>query len=54
MEFISAVKDTFYKYGTFTGKADRSQFWWFILFLLLGIVVSSLIDKVLVGYFFVT
>jgi uncharacterized membrane protein YhaH (DUF805 family) len=52
MEFISAVKDAFYKYGSFTGKADRPQFWWFILFLLLGIVVSSLIDKVLLGHFF--
>ena len=52
MEFISAVKDAFKKYGTFTGKADRSQFWWFLLFLSFGIVVSKGIDNVLVGYFF--
>ena len=52
MEFISAVKDAFNKYGTFTGKADRAQFWWFLLFLSFGIVVSKGIDKVLVGYFF--
>lgn len=52
MEFISAVKDAFNKYGTFTGKADRAQFWWFLLFLSFGIVVSKVIDNVLVGYFF--
>tara|TARA_B100001179_G_C18562932_1_gene391438 strand:+ start:447 stop:827 length:381 start_codon:yes stop_codon:yes gene_type:complete len=52
MEFISAVKDVFNKYATFTGKADRPQFWWFLLFLLFGTVVSTSIDNLLVGYFF--
>ena len=52
MEFISAVKDVFNKYATFTGKADRSQFWWFLLFLSFGTVVSTSIDNLLVGYFF--
>ena len=32
MGFIEAVKTCFMKYATFTGRARRSEYWWFVLF----------------------
>jgi len=32
MDFITAVKTCFSKYVTFSGRAQRSEFWWFMLF----------------------
>jgi len=31
MSFMEAVKTCFSKYATFTGRARRSEFWWFYL-----------------------
>ena len=39
MDFISAVKICFKKYGDFNGRASRSEFWYFYLF---GIIVGIL------------
>lgn len=33
MGFLEAVKTCFGKYATFEGRATRSEFWWFQLFL---------------------
>ena len=43
MNFISAVKSVFSQYATFTGRARRSEFWYFVLF---NIVVSFVISMV--------
>ncbi len=41
MGFVEAVQECLRKYATFTGRAGRSEFWWFVLFtILLGIVSS--------------
>lgn len=32
MTFIESVKTVYSKYATFSGRATRSEFWWFILF----------------------
>lgn len=32
MGFTEAVKTVFSKYATFSGRATRSEFWWFYLF----------------------
>ena len=32
MNMIEAVKTVFKKYATFSGRAKRSEFWWFMLF----------------------
>ncbi|MCY4541709.1 MAG: DUF805 domain-containing protein [Rhodobacteraceae bacterium] len=32
MGFSEAVKTCFLKYFTFNGRAQRSEFWWFVLF----------------------
>lgn len=34
--FLGAVKEGFRKYGNFTGRASRSQCWYWILFVFLG------------------
>ena len=38
MDPITAVKTCFKKYFDFTGRARRSEFWWFMLF---GFIISS-------------
>lgn len=38
MGFVEAVKTCFSKYATFSGRARRSEFWWFYL---LNAIVSS-------------
>ena len=35
------------KYAAFSGRASRSEFWWFFLFTVLGGIILSLIDGVL-------
>lgn len=35
MGFVKAVKTCFQKYATFSGRASRSEFWYFVLFGLL-------------------
>ena len=35
------------KYVAFSGRASRSEFWWFFLFTVLGGIILSLIDGVL-------
>ena len=40
MDPITAVKTCFKKYFDFSGRARRSEFWWFILFM---VIVSSIL-----------
>ena len=46
MEFIPAVKDAFNKFGTFSGRSSRSQYWWFFLFGLLSGFFFNIIDYI--------
>lgn len=47
MNFGSAVKTCFRKYFTFSGRARRSEYWWFYLFTLLGSWAMSGIDFIM-------
>ncbi len=49
MGFQDAIRTCFSKYATFSGRAARSEFWWFFLFLLLGNLLFSFIDRLLFG-----
>ena len=49
MEFREAVTVCIQDYYTFSGRARRSEYWWFILFVLAGTVLLSGIDAVLFG-----
>lgn len=39
MSFMDSIKTCFGKYTTFAGRASRSEFWFFMLFIWLGIMV---------------
>lgn len=50
MTFSAAVATCMRKYVTFSGRAPRSEFWWFQLFQLLVMVCLSLILEALVPF----
>ncbi len=39
MSFMDSIKSCFGKYATFAGRASRSEFWFFTLFIFLGTMV---------------
>lgn len=45
MSFSEAVRTCFSKYATFSGRAPRSEFWFFILFGIIVQLVGEIIDK---------
>jgi uncharacterized membrane protein YhaH (DUF805 family) len=49
MDFVSAVKTCLKKYATFTGRAARPEFWWFVLFGIIARAVANIIDRILFG-----
>ncbi len=49
MTFSRAVRTCLARYATFRGRASRAEYWWFVLFVLLGSVATSLVDQVLFG-----
>ena len=50
MDFQTSVKTCFSKYADFSGRALRSEFWWFVLFSILGGIVTTIIDIMILGY----
>ena len=49
MSFHQAVAACLAKYGTFSGRALRSEFWWFYLFAVLAGLAASVADAVVFG-----
>lgn len=47
MSFTDAVRTVLTKYADFTGRARRSEYWWFVLFTVLVGFVASIIDSIL-------
>jgi uncharacterized membrane protein YhaH (DUF805 family) len=43
MNMIEAIKTVFSKYATFSGRAIKSEFWWWVLFLFLVQVLLSIL-----------
>ena len=44
MDFRTAVRTCLSKYATFAGRARRSEFWWFALFVFAGNFLLGVID----------
>ena len=44
-----AVKTCFNKYADFTGRATRSEFWWFFLFQVIVLMAAGAISDILYG-----
>ncbi|MBI3902888.1 MAG: DUF805 domain-containing protein [Nitrosomonadales bacterium] len=45
MTFAESIKTCFAKYTDFTGRASRSEYWWFFLFNLLLMIGLSLLNE---------
>lgn len=43
MTFVDAVKSVYRKYFTFSGRAARSEFWWYMLFMLLMNIALAIV-----------
>lgn len=41
---IEAVKTVFRKYAVFSGRAARSEYWWWVLFVAIVSIVTQIID----------
>jgi uncharacterized membrane protein YhaH (DUF805 family) len=50
MTFQQAVKSCFSKYVTFSGRATRSEYWYWVLFATLGSIVALIIDTAVLGF----
>lgn len=49
MTFTQAVKTGFSKYATFSGRAARPDFWWWVLFSMVANLASNMVDAYLIA-----
>lgn len=49
MNFVDSIKLGFSNYVNFTGRACRSEYWYWALFVLIGFIVAKVIDAVIGG-----
>lgn len=49
MGFGEAIQTCLKKYATFSGRASRSEYWWFYLFITLLSVAAAILDLLLLG-----
>lgn len=47
MPFAVAVQKCLSNYVTFSGRAQRSEYWWFVLFIVLISVAAAILDNLL-------
>ncbi|MFZ9267631.1 MAG: DUF805 domain-containing protein [Candidatus Limnocylindrus sp.] len=51
MDIFTAVKTVYSKYATFSGRASRAEYWYFILFTIISGAALSVIDDTLASAF---
>jgi uncharacterized membrane protein YhaH (DUF805 family) len=44
MDFGQSIKTCLNKYATFSGRAQRSEYWYFFLFMMIVNIVTSILD----------
>ena len=44
---ITAVVQGFRKYAVFGGRATRAEYWWWVLFIFIGVIVLGVIDSLI-------
>jgi uncharacterized membrane protein YhaH (DUF805 family) len=49
MDFAQAVKTCLNKYANFSGRAQRPEYWYFFLFMIVVNIVASVLDSVIFG-----
>jgi len=47
MNFVQAISSGFSNYVQFSGRAIRSEYWYWVLFTIVGSIVAGIIDAVL-------
>lgn len=47
MSFTTAVSSALRQYATFSGRARRAEYWWFVLFTVLVSLVAGIVDSAL-------
>jgi uncharacterized membrane protein YhaH (DUF805 family) len=47
VDFATAISTCFQKYATFSGRAMRSEYWYFVLFLVIASAITAILDEVL-------
>jgi uncharacterized membrane protein YhaH (DUF805 family) len=47
MNFVDSIKLGFSNYVNFTGRACRSEYWYWILFIFIGFIVAEIVDAVI-------
>jgi uncharacterized membrane protein YhaH (DUF805 family) len=52
MTFTDAIKTCLTKYADFDGRASRSEYWWFVLFIVLVGLGASIIHEAIAGVFY--
>ena len=45
MSFADAVRSVFSQYATFSGRARRSEYWWYTLFAVILYIIVAIIDS---------
>jgi uncharacterized membrane protein YhaH (DUF805 family) len=50
MNFTEAIQSGFRNYVNFKGRAARSEYWYWALFYVIVVIVTSLIDLAIAGY----
>lgn len=51
MTFQESVRTCFAKYVDFDGEATRSEYWWFVLFIVVGGFALALVSRFASGFF---
>ncbi len=49
MGFLEAVRSVFQHYATFSGRARRAEYWWFVLFSVLMSLALGILDAAIFG-----
>ncbi len=49
MTFAGSVRTCLSNYATFSGRATRSEYWYFVLFFFIGSLVCGLVDQLVFG-----
>jgi uncharacterized membrane protein YhaH (DUF805 family) len=45
MTFTESIKTCFNKYADFNGRATRSEFWWWVLFVILATLAANILSE---------
>lgn len=49
MGFLQAIQSCFGQYAKFSGRASRSEFWWFFLFQIVAVVIAAMLSETAYG-----